>query len=68
VTGSVGMSFTVPALSAGQSWVARVPADPIALKNAGQLTFTTQLVNPAGLNDRVPSNNRKASVLTTPSP
>jgi hypothetical protein len=66
VSGAIEMAYNVPPLTPGQSWVARVPTDAVALKSAGQLTFTTQLSNAPGVTDRVPSNNRKSSVLTGP--
>lgn len=66
VSGAVDTTYTVPPLTPGQSWVAHVPADSMALKNAGQLTYATQLSNAPGVIDRVPANNRKSSVLSAP--
>jgi hypothetical protein len=53
-------------LAPGQTWTAHVPADEVALKNAGQLTFTTQLENPPGVVDAHPANNKRSSVLLPP--
>ena len=64
--GTDATAYPIPSLAAGESYVAKVPLDDTALKAAGTLRFTTQLANPAGFTDRVPGNNRKASVLTPP--
>lgn len=53
---------SVPTLAPGETHVARVPAG----SNAGNHTFSTQLVNPAGMLDQVPNNNRRSSTLTVP--
>jgi hypothetical protein len=66
VSGASTSTQSVPSLAPGESYVARVPVNDVALKSAGRLAFTTQLVNPAGLVDRVPANNRKSSILTPP--
>lgn len=65
-TGNSATTQTVPSLAPGESYVASVPVNETALKTAGRLTFATQLVNPSGIVDRVPANNRKSSVLTPP--
>lgn len=65
-TGADATAYAIPSLGAGESYVVKVPVDDAALKAAGALRFTTQLANPAGFTDRVPANNRKASVLTPP--
>ncbi len=57
---------SVPSLSAGETYVAKVPVSDIALAAAGRLTFATQLTNPLGTVDQVPANNRRASVLMAP--
>ena len=64
--GADATDYPIPSLAAGESYVVKVPVDDTALKAAGTLRFTTQLANPAGFTDRVPGNNRKASVLTPP--
>jgi len=65
---SASILFTIPPLAAGESYVATVPVDRTALKSAGTLTYTTQLANPPGRTDSVPTNNRKSSTLTAPTP
>lgn len=64
--GATGTTQSVPSLAPGESYLASVPVNDVALNSAGRLTFTTVLANPTGLVDRVPANNRKASVLTPP--
>lgn len=64
--GADATDYPIPSLAAGESYVVKVPVDDATLKAAGTLRFTTQLANPAGFTDRVPGNNRKASVLTPP--
>ena len=66
--GGAGSTFSIPLLPAGATYVAKQPVDQAALSAAGRIEFRTQLVNPAGLVDQVPANNRKASVLTPPAP
>jgi hypothetical protein len=61
-------TFNVPSLAPGETYVAKLPVDEIALKQNGSLTFTTQLINPIGVEDKVPMNNRRTSVLTAPAP
>ena len=64
--GTTTTNSSVPSLSAGETYVAKVPVSEAALRNAAAVTFTTQLTNPLGTVDQVPANNRRASVLTTP--
>jgi len=61
-------TLAVPSLAPGETYVAKVPVNDIALRAAGSIAFTTQLSNPAGVVDQVPANNRRASVLTPPKP
>lgn len=63
--GATGTSV-IPLLAAGESFVVKVPISSATLATAGTMKFTTQLVNPPGLIDQVPTNNRKTSVLTAP--
>jgi hypothetical protein len=56
----------LPTLAPGQTWTAHVPADSVALKNAGQLVYTTQLTNPGAIIDAKPANNKRSSVLLPP--
>jgi hypothetical protein len=65
-TGTTSASQSVPSLAAGETYVAKVPVDEITLKNAGSISFTTQLTNPLGVVDQVPANNRRSSVLSAP--
>jgi hypothetical protein len=64
--GTTTTSQTVPSLAAGETYVAKLPVNDTALKTNGSLTFITQLTNPLGVNDQVPANNRRSSVLTAP--
>lgn len=54
----------VPSLAPGESFIARTPVNDVALRTSGSLRFSTQLVIPPGLEDRVPDNNQRSSVLT----
>lgn len=58
----------IPPLKAGATYVVKQPVNQTVLATAGQVQFRTQLVNPSGLVDQSPANNRKASVLTAPAP
>jgi hypothetical protein len=62
--GTTSATQSIPSLAAGETYVAKVPVSEIALKNAGNLTYTTQLTNPPGIVDHVPENNTRSSVLT----
>jgi hypothetical protein len=66
--GGTTTTQTVPSLAAGEIYVATVPVNDSALKTAGSIPFTTQLVNPAGTVDQVPRNNTRSSVLSAPKP
>ncbi len=61
-----GSTQPIPPLAPGATYVVKVPVAPTALAAAGSMKFVTQLVNPAGLTDAVPANNRKSSVLSAP--
>lgn len=65
--GKTSQTYSVPSLGPGESYVARVPVDQIALRSNGSLPFTTQLTNPIAITDQVPANNRRSSVLKSPS-
>jgi hypothetical protein len=67
-TGTTTSSYTVPSLAGGETYVAKVPVNEITLKNAGSISFTTQLTNPLGVIDQVPANNKRSSVLTASKP
>jgi hypothetical protein len=62
---NVANNYSVPSLAPGETYVARISADP-ATAAGGRIGFTTQLVNPLGVTDQVPANNRRASTLTAP--
>jgi hypothetical protein len=66
--GTTSARHTVPSLAVGETYVAKVPVNEIALKQTGSLSFSTQLTNPAGVVDQVPTNNKRTSVLTAPKP
>ena len=67
LTGSSNASFIIPLLAPGETHVVSLPVDERTLA-AGSITFTTELKNPLGVNDAVPSNNRRTSRLTAPTP
>lgn len=62
----ISASLSVPSLTPGETFLARVPIDTAPLRSTGAMPFSTILVNPPGLLDRVPANNRRTSVITTP--
>jgi hypothetical protein len=66
--GTTRMSYSVPSLAAGETYVAKVPVNKINLQDAGSLSFSTQLTNPPGVVDQVPANNQRSSVLFAPEP
>lgn len=61
--GGVRESVPVPTLSAGQLWSYNVLVDEARLNAVSELTYTSQLRNPAGLVDQNPANNARASVV-----
>jgi hypothetical protein len=63
-TGDQTTTYIVKPLAAGASTVIQKPVNEAAINSSGSVTFATQLVNPGGVIDRVPNNNRKSSVLT----
>jgi subtilase family serine protease len=65
-TGTGAVAYSLPLLTSGGSYVVKMPVDPVQLAAAGSIVFRTQLVNPAGLVDQVPANNRRTSSLTAP--
>jgi hypothetical protein len=58
--------YSVPSLDVGATYLVKVPVDQASLEAAGQIVYRAQLVNPPGVTDAVPANNRKTSVLTPP--
>jgi hypothetical protein len=65
-TGTGAVACSLPLLTSGGSYVVKMPVDPVQLATAGSIVFRTQLVNPAGIVDQVPANNRRTSSLTAP--
>lgn len=55
--------FSVPALSAGEVFVARTAIDVARLQNSGRIDYRTTLFNPPGLLDVVPSNNSRGNTV-----
>jgi hypothetical protein len=53
----------LPDIAAGASYVLNVPVDRSSRAATGEVTFTTQLVTPFGLEDANPGNNRRSSQL-----
>lgn len=62
-SGGASSTHPVSSLIPGESQVVSVPMSAAAASGGGTV-FTTTLINPAGLNDQVPANNRRSSVLT----
>lgn len=65
--GSTASTQTLPTLAPGETHVTTVPLGQ-ANVSAKSVAITSQLVNPLGLVDQVPTNNRKATVLSAPAP
>jgi subtilisin family serine protease len=59
-------TLAVPALAPGATASVPVAIDPATLQAAGQLNLGIQLVNPAGLADQFPQNNRAAGTISAP--
>lgn len=57
--------ITVPSLMPGEGYLAKVPVSPQA-RQAGPIVYESNLVNPPGVNDAVPTNNQHRSVLAPP--
>ena len=58
----------VPSLAAGETFVAKVPVTvrEATLNAAGQLSFSSSLVNPPGTVDADPANNQRTTLLRLP--
>ena len=63
---SATSTYSIPLLGPGAIYVARMPVDQEQLKASDGIVFRTQLVNPSGIVDQVPANNRKTSSLAPP--
>ncbi len=57
----------VPWLAAGATSLVNLPLYTSQLIAAGHVEFHTELINPTGTTDQVPTNNRRASTLDAPS-
>jgi hypothetical protein len=66
--GTTTTTQSVPSLAAGETYVAKVPVNDVALQSAGGIPYTSQLVNPVGTTDQVPANNKRTTILTAPKP
>jgi hypothetical protein len=66
ITGNQGQTnYTLPVLNAGASTTISVPVNQYSLSQATQgLSFRSQLINPTGVTDAMPSNNQKASTVS----
>jgi len=53
-------------LAAGATNVVKLPISSSQIAAAGRIEFQTELINPTGITDQVPTNNRRASALTSP--
>ena len=53
-------------LNPGAAQVVQIPVSDAQLLAAGKVQFVTELVNPTGVVDQVPNNNRKSSALVAP--
>ncbi len=66
--GTVRTTQTLPTLAPGDTYIAKIPVNPLTLNMAGSITYTTQLTNPIGVIDQVPGNNQKSTTLSPPKP
>lgn len=64
--GGTASSYSIPVLAPGASSVVKMPVDQNQLAASGGIVYREQLVNPAGIVDQVPANNRRTSSLTPP--
>ena len=59
-------TYSIPLLGPGVIYVAKMAVDQEQLEASDGLVFRTQLVNPSGIVDQVPANNRRTSSLAPP--
>ena len=52
--------------AAGATTVVNLPISSSQIAAAGTIEFRSELVNPSGVTDQVPTNNRRASTLSVP--
>lgn len=62
--GGVTTTSPIPLLGPGATYVVKMPVDQNQLAASGSIIYRTQLVNPPGIVDQVPANNRRTSSLT----
>ena len=62
------MASSSSARVAGASTAVPLALDQALLARDGSLSIETQLKNPPGIGDSVPSNNARSSLLTPPPP
>jgi hypothetical protein len=65
--GGTTSNYSIPILTPGAISVVKLPVDQNQLAASGGIVFRTQLINPPGIVDQVPANNRRTSSLTPPS-
>jgi hypothetical protein len=65
--GGTTSNYSIPLLTPGAISVVKLPVDQNQLVTSGGIVFRAQLVNPRGVVDQVPGNNRRTSALTPPS-
>jgi hypothetical protein len=65
--GGTTSNYSIPLLTPGAISVIKLPVDQNQLVTSGGIVFRAQLVNPRGVVDQVPGNNRRTSALTPPS-
>ena len=62
----LGLAGRVALVTGAASGIGKAAAQVLAA--AGAMKFVTQLVNPTGVTDAVPANNRRSGILTAPAP
>jgi hypothetical protein len=65
--GTQSFTFPVPWLGVGSTHVVALPVDLDQVRLAGRIDYRTTLSNPPNLRDVIPSNNRRANVISLPS-
>jgi hypothetical protein len=60
-------NYSIPRLAPGAISVVKLPVDQNQLAASGRIVFRTQLINPPGMVDQFPANNRRTSSLAPPS-
>jgi subtilisin family serine protease len=65
--GGVASTTPIPLLAPGATAVVKMPVDQNQLTASGSIVYRTELINPPGIVDQVPANNRRTSSLAPPS-